>query len=120
MSQRLPATILFVDDDPINRRAITWLLRDAGFTVHEAVNGQEALRLSERKPDLVVLDVNLPDIDGFEVCRRIKANPETRSVSILHMSAVYVASSDRSLGLEEGADAHLAKPVEPRELRATV
>ncbi len=62
----------------------------------------------------------MPDIDGFEVCRRLKEHPQTRSVSVLHMSAIYVGSGDRSHGLEEGADGYLIKPVEPRELLATV
>jgi two-component system cell cycle sensor histidine kinase/response regulator CckA len=99
---------------------LSWLFRDAGFDVMEAGSGAEALRLVGHKPDLVVLDVSLPDINGIEVCRRIKSDPATRSVPVLHVSAVYVASGDRSHGLEAGADAYLIKPVEPRELLATV
>jgi PAS domain S-box-containing protein len=120
MAQRPLPTILFVDDDSSNRLLMSWLFREAGYAVLEAATGEEALRLSQQKPDLVVLDVNLPDLTGFEVCRRIKAQPATRSVSVVHMSAVYVGSGDRSQGLEEGADAYLVKPVEPRELLATV
>src|SRR5204863_249175 len=70
-------------------------------------------------PDLVVLDVNLPDMSGFEVCRRLRADPATRSVAVIHLSAVYASSENRSEGLEQGADAYLVKPVEPRELMAT-
>lgn len=120
MTAQAPASILFVDDDAINRQTLSWLFRDAGYDVVEAGSGAEALRLVGNKPDLVVLDVSLPDINGIEVCRRIKADPATRSVPVLHVSAVYVASGDRSHGLEAGADGYLIKPVEPRELLATV
>jgi PAS domain S-box-containing protein len=113
-------TILLVDDDDGNRQVLAWLFREAGFAVVEAGTGQDALRLAGPGTDLVLLDVNLPDVDGFEVCRRLKAQPLTRSVSVVHVSAVYVGSSDRSQGLEGGADAYLVKPIEPRELLATV
>src|SRR5262249_31999849 len=71
-------------------------------------------------PDLIVLDVSLPDIDGFEVCRRIKAHPATSAIPVLHMSGVFVSTHDKALALEGGADAYLTKPVEPGELGATV
>ncbi len=114
------ATLLFVDDDDANRRLLSWIFRNEGFRVLEAGSGAEALRLSEEKPDLVVLDVNLPDLNGFEVCRLLKARPATASTPVLHVSAVYVNSGDRSEGLESGADGYLVKPVEPREILATV
>jgi PAS domain S-box-containing protein len=121
MADQLVPTILFVDDDPGSRQALTWVFRDAGFSVFEAGTGQEALDLShERHPDLVVLDVNLPDINGFEVCQRIKAHEAPPVPAIVHLSAVFVDSGDRTQGLEGGADAYLVKPVEPRELLATV
>lgn len=109
------ATLLFVDDDDANRRLLSWIFRNEGFRVLEAGSGAEALRLSEEKPDLVVLDVNLPDLNGFEVCRLLKARPATASTPVLHVSAVYVNSGDRSEGLESGADGYLVKPVEPRK-----
>jgi signal transduction histidine kinase/CheY-like chemotaxis protein len=120
MAETCTATILLVDDDFVNRQALRLLLGNAGYRTLEAATGQDALSQCAHKPDLVVLDVNLPDISGFEVCRRIKANPEWRSVSVLHLSAVYVNSGDRAQGLEGGADAYLIKPVEPSELLATV
>ncbi|HVS36789.1 MAG TPA: response regulator, partial [Gemmataceae bacterium] len=113
-------TILFVDDDDANRRFLGWIFRNEGFEILEAASGMEALRMAAARPDLVVLDVSLPDIDGFEVCRRIKAEPITASTPVLHVSSVFVNSGDRSQGLESGADAYLVKPVEPRELLATV
>ena len=82
----------------------------------EAATGGEALRLVAQKPDLVILDINLPDIDGFEVCRRIKESSETASVAVLHLSASRVGSEERSEGLEGGADGYLTYPLEPREL----
>jgi two-component system, cell cycle sensor histidine kinase and response regulator CckA len=113
-------TILYVDDDAGNRQAFTWIFRAEGFEVREAANGTEALRLAAEHPDLVVLDVNLPDINGFEVCRRIKMDAATASIPVLHMSAHYVQSGDRIHGLDAGADGYLTKPVEPQELLATV
>src|SRR5207247_3818 len=117
MEQR-QGTVLYVDDDEANRHAFSCLFRQAGFTVEEAATGREALRLVSRQPDLVVLDVNLPDINGLEVCRQIKAHPATTGIPVMHMSAGYVRPEDRTLALEEGADAYLTKPVEPRELIA--
>jgi PAS domain S-box-containing protein len=122
MSEPTPPSILFVDDDEANRFAFTWVLRRAGFLTHEATTGSDALRAlqGEQKPDLVILDVNLPDIDGFEVCRRIKAHPATASIPVLHVSAVFTRTEDKEHGLEGGADAYLTKPVEAREVVATV
>src|SRR5262245_61183752 len=114
------ASVLYVDDDADNREVFGWLLRNAGFHVQEAATGSEALRLAAERPDLVVLDVNLPDINGFEVCRRIKAHPATTSIPVLHLSAVFIRSEDRTHGLEEGADAYLTKPIDPDELLAHV
>src|SRR3954454_24116981 len=89
MADHRKGTILYVDDDEANRRAFTWIFEAAGFNVREAATGNEALRLSREKSDLVVLDVNLPDISGFEVCRRIKMHPGTSAIPVLHLSACY-------------------------------
>jgi two-component system, cell cycle sensor histidine kinase and response regulator CckA len=114
----LPPTILYVDDDELSRLALRTILGRAGFRVTEAATGRDALRLANDHPDLVLLDVNLPDIDGFEVCRQIKAHPATHRIPVLHLSAMYVTSEDRTHGLEGGADGYLTKPVEPQELIA--
>ena len=116
----LLTTILNVDDNEANRYAVSRMLRRAGFAIIEASNGEEALRAVTSRPDLVILDVNMPDLDGFEVCRRIKANPTTASIPVLHLSASYILSEDKTRGLEEGADGYLIRPVEPPELIATV
>ena len=113
--------ILNVDDYEAGRYATTRVLQQAGFDVHEAANGEEALtRASKETPDLVILDINLPDIDGFEVCRRLKEEPATRSIPVLQLSAAYTGTENRIKGLELGADGYLAQPVEPRELVANV
>ncbi len=118
MAQQTPPSVLFVDDDGLNRHALSLVLRSAGFQPREAASGTEALRLAGERPDLIVLDVSLPDVDGFEVCRRIKAHPATSGIPVLHLSGVFVSPEDRARALEGGADAYLTKPVEPRELVA--
>ena len=76
--------------------------------------------VQEQKPSLVILDISLPDISGFEVCRRIKMDLATASIFVLHLSGHYISSDDRVEGLEGGADGYLVKPVSPRELIAQV
>jgi PAS domain S-box-containing protein len=119
MSAPVVATVLHVDDDAANRRSLGWLLNAEGFHVVEAGTGADALRLVVgQQPDLVILDVGLPDMSGFEVCRQIKADPITASIPVLQLSGHFVAPKDRVQGLETGADAYLMKPVDPRELIA--
>lgn len=113
--------ILNVDDDEGSRYAVTRILQHAGFDVGEAANGEEAVRFAhDYRPDLVLLDVNLPDISGFEVCRRLKAAPETWNIPVMHISASSSKSSDLVSGLEAGAEAYLVEPVEPEVLVATI
>lgn len=115
------ATILNVDDDPIGRYHVTHILRNSGFNVIEAESGEEALRLiSETAPDLVLLDVKLPGIDGIEVCRRLKTDDRTRTLPVLHLSATWTDPSAQARGLESGADGYLVEPVEPIVLVATI
>ncbi|WP_434742479.1 SpoIIE family protein phosphatase [Micromonospora sp. SH-82] len=113
-----PATILVVDDSQTKRYLlVSWLTR-AGFHVVEAETGTDALERVARDPiDLVVLDVRLPDLDGFEVCERIKADHP--AMPVIHVSAHAVDVVDRARGLTRGADAYLAEPIEPEELVAT-
>ena len=114
------ATILVVDDTRASRYATSHVLRAEGFTVVEAASGQEALALALDCPDLVVLDVNLPDIDGFEVCRRLRARTETARTPVIHLSATFTGAADQVRGLEMGADGYITHPVEPPVLIATV
>jgi CheY-like chemotaxis protein len=110
-----------VDDTPTKRYVLSSWLRRAGHRVIEAAGGEEALAvLREQRPDLVILDVLLPGINGFEVCERIKANPATASIPVIQVSGNAITVADRTEGLERGADAYLAEPIEPSEFAATV
>jgi PAS domain S-box-containing protein len=112
--------VLNVNDDEANRYMVTRILEGAGYHVVEAADGHEALMLSRRRPALVVLDIKLPDISGLEVCRRLKADPDTRSIPVLQTSATFISAERKVEGLDSGADAYLAQPIEPPELVATV
>ena len=112
--------VLVVDDNPAGRYAVSRMLRRGGYAVREAGTGTEALNLAAEKPRLVLLDVHLPDVDGHEVCRRLRQDPRTHDLPILQMSASYVKGADRARGLAGGADAYLVEPIEPEELLATV
>src|SRR5262245_41204371 len=111
MAEPSQGTVLYVDDDDSNRLAFALVFRQEGFEVKEAGTGGEALRLAAEKPDLVVLDVQLPDVSGLEVCRRIRADPATTGIPVMHLSAVFVSPEDRTHALDGGADAYLTKPV---------
>ncbi len=114
-------TILNVDDNDICRYAVTRVLERHNFSVREAGSGTEALRMAaEELPDLVLLDINLPDINGFEVCRRLKSAVATSQIPVLHITASYPNGSDRARGLDAGADSYLVEPVEPDVLLATI
>lgn len=112
--------ILVVDDTEANRYTISRILRKEGFEVQEAVNGVAGLAQVNDDLDLVVLDIHMPEMDGYEVCRRIKADPQLRAIPILHISATYTGTDDIAYGLEAGADGYLTHPVDPGVLVATV
>lgn len=113
--------ILNVDDNDGARYAKTRILQSAGFEVIEAANGTDALDIVKRmQPALVLLDVKLPDINGIEVCRRIKADSSSSSVLVLQTSAALTGRADKIRGLEGGADNYLAAPIEADELIANV
>ena len=112
--------ILHIDDNEMTRYAVAKMLKNAGFTVVSVGTGKlglEALELEH--PELVLLDVNLPDMSGYEVCRRVKASPEYALVPVVHMSASFVRTEDQVRGLQ-GADGYIVEPVEPEVLIATI
>ncbi|MDQ6924656.1 MAG: ATP-binding protein [Candidatus Eremiobacteraeota bacterium] len=115
-----PARVLLVDDNDANRFAVAYWLRSAGYTVVEAETGVEALARATEGVDLVVLDIRLPDMSGFEVLRRLREQPDTAALPVLHLTASFVTGEWRAHGLDAGADAYLTHPVEPREFVATV
>ncbi len=118
--QREP-TLLVVDDTEANRYAVVRHLRANGFEVREASTGRDALALVEREtPDMIVLDIRLPDVSGLEVARQVRANPRTAAIPILHISASFTDSVSLARGLDNGADGYLTHPVEPIVLLATI
>jgi PAS domain S-box-containing protein len=113
-------TVLVVDDNPATRYSTSRVIRAAGFRTEEAGTGSEALALAARGVSAVVLDVHLPDIDGFEVCRILRAQPATRTLPVVHLSAEYVKNEHHVTGLNAGADSYMVHPVEPAVLIATL
>jgi len=119
MAERRPR-ILIVDDREQNRYVLCRVLRQANYECLEASQGSEALAMAAMLPDVMVLDVNLPDISGFEVCRRIKSNPLTAQIAILQISASMVSSENKTRALEAGADGYIIHPIDSTVLLATV
>src|SRR5688572_21431548 len=110
------ARILVVDDEPDAVELIAFNLKSAGHEVATADDGEEALRKARSNhPDLIVLDLMLPEVDGLEVCKALRSQPETRGIPIIMLTAK-AGEVDRVLGLELGADDYLTKPFSPREL----
>lgn len=109
-------TILIVDDEPDAIELIEFNLRAAGFRTSAAMSGDEALKQArEMMPDLIVLDLMLPEVDGLEVCKILRRDPATANVPIVMLTAK-ASELDRILGLELGADDYVTKPFSPREL----
>ena len=105
------ARILVVDDEPDIIRIVVKILEGLGHAMRTATDGQEALNeVASQAPDVLILDLNLPKVDGFEVCRRLKSDPATRSIPILMMTAAYVSVEDARRGESVGADEYIVKP----------
>jgi two-component system, cell cycle response regulator DivK len=116
-----PLRVLLVDDDRDGRRLYAQWLTDAGFRVQEAHNGLQALeRAFDARPDIVVTDLHIPGIDGFELARRLKQDPRTRDVPVLAVTGYVAFASDPGRALRAGCDAVLPKPYSPEDLEAAI
>ncbi|MFD9331183.1 SpoIIE family protein phosphatase [Streptomyces sp. NPDC060065] len=124
--KRTDTTVLVVDDVAASRYAMSSVLRRAGYQVVPVASGSEALveldvRLRKGAlPDVALIDVGLPDMSGFELCRRLKARPHMAGLPVVHFSAASVAPADRCQGLDAGGEAYLTVPAEPEEIDAVV
>lgn len=116
----MTATILIVDDEPAQIELLRYNLEQAGFATIHAENGKQALeRVAADNPDMAVIDWMMPEASGIEVCRKLRAQSETKLLPIIMLSA-RGEDGDRSLGLDSGADDYIAKPFSPRELVSRV
>lgn len=112
--------VLAVDDEPHILKLVSFSLTANGFDVLEASDGLSAIDIAEREqPDLILLDVMMPCLDGYEACRRLKANPATQSIPVLMLSAKS-QQAEKAVGLEAGALDYICKPFTPKDLVAQV
>ncbi len=112
--------VMIVDDDPLIRDVVRAVLEDGSYELEEAASGEEALRLAERRPpDVVLLDVMMPGMDGFEVAERIKGDPKLKAALVVMLTAKD-ALEDRRRGMKCGADMYFTKPFSPLELLSTL
>jgi DNA-binding response OmpR family regulator len=114
------STALIVDDCLTDMQVLSHCLQQGGLNVLTANSGEEALaKLSNQKPDVIVLDIVLPDASGFDVCREIKGTVETRNIPVI-ICSTKGSEMDKFWGMKQGADAYLAKPVDQEEFVRTV
>jgi CheY-like chemotaxis protein len=113
-------TVLLVEDNEDNRIVYSTILRHFGYTVTEALNGEEGIsKARAEKPDLILMDISIPIIDGWEATQVLKHDPETHNIPIIALTA-HALASDREKAMEVGCDGYLAKPCEPRAVVAEV
>jgi len=112
--------ILVVEDQEDNRQILRDLLGNAGYELTEAENGEEAIAAAgKQRPDLILMDIQLPIMDGYEATRRIRTNPDLRSVPIIAVTS-YALTGDEDKALAAGCDGYVTKPYSPRDLLAKV
>jgi two-component system cell cycle response regulator DivK len=112
--------VLVIEDTENNRRILNDLLTHAGFKVVEAVDGEKGVAMAaECRPDVILMDIQLPTIDGYEATRRIKANPELRHIPIIAVTS-YALSGDESKAIASGCNGYIAKPFSPRAVLAKI
>jgi DNA-binding response OmpR family regulator len=113
-------TVLIVDDEPHILRSLGFVLQKAGYSVLQARSGREALEMArQERPDLVFLDIMMPELDGYEVCRRLRADADLQSCHIIMLTAKG-EETDRQEGLAAGADDYVTKPFSPSRAVARV
>ncbi len=113
--------ILIADDEKYNLRLLRLILDSYGFNILEATDGAEALRIArEEMPDLLVLDVMMPELSGTEVCAEIKKDPQTEAIPVILLTAKMTSLDDKLAGLDVGANDFITKPVDPAELEARI
>lgn len=116
----MSAKILLAEDNASNRYLATYLLKNAGYTVLTAHNGSEALRLAlAEHPDLVLMDIQMPEMDGYEAARRMQADPRLASIPIVAVTS-YAMTSDRAKALEMGFVGYIEKPIQPQTFVAEI
>jgi CheY-like chemotaxis protein len=112
--------ILIVDDNPGNMKLVSYLLEKRGYDVRAATGADEALQLLETcQPRLILMDLQMPGVDGFELTRRLKADPKTRDIVIVAVTA-YAMKGDEQRALEAGCDGYVTKPIDTRTLPALI
>jgi len=112
--------ILIVEDHDDNRRILRDLLTSAGYETVEAVTGEEGVAMAEsHRPDLILMDIQLPELDGYEATRRIKADPALRPIPIIAVTS-YAMSGDDAMAYEVGCVGYVTKPFSPRQLLAKI
>lgn len=111
-----PATILNVDDHAGHRYAISRVLMEAGFDVVEATTGRDALAIAASRPNLILLDVNLPDLLGFEVCKQLRAQRGTRNIPVVHISATFDTDAAQQKSIASGANIFVEYPSDPKQI----
>lgn len=108
--------ILIIDDTPVNLKLTRILLTNEGYTVRTAVDAEEAIAILETfHPDLMLVDIQLPGMDGLELARRVKADPRTRDIVVVALTA-FAMKGDRERAMEEGCDGYITKPIDTRTL----
>jgi len=115
-----PKTVLLIEDNEDNRIVCSTILRHYGYRVVEALNGEEGIATARaEQPDLILMDISIPIIDGWEATKVLKRDPDTRQIPIIALTA-HALASDRERAMQVGCDSYLAKPCEPRTIVAEV
>ena len=116
----MPEKILIVDDHPLHMKLMEMTLRDKNYTLIKATDGQEALDMAVReRPDLILMDIRLPKMNGFEVTKKLRENPEFSHTPIIALTA-HAMAGDRESVIKSGCDTYLSKPVDTRQLPAVI